>query len=248
MPASELRIVLIIGTFILAGCVKGVTGMGLPTVAMGLLGLLMTPAEAAIFLMIPSLTTNLWQFLAGPHRFGLLCRMWPMLLTISIATWAAAGMIAGTSTGRATMYLGLALVSYAALGLSNIRMAVDTRYEAWLSPLVGAATGVITGATGVFVIPAVPYLQALEFDKDDLVQVLGLSFTVSTLALALGLMSCGAIHASAIGASMLCTAPALVGMFAGQALRARIDARTFRILFFVGLLLLGGDLVTRTAI
>ena len=52
--------------FIAAGLVKGVTGMGLPTVAMGLLGLLMPPQAAAALLVLPSLLTNLWQLLAGP--------------------------------------------------------------------------------------------------------------------------------------------------------------------------------------
>jgi uncharacterized membrane protein YfcA len=248
MHSTEFQIALITCTFVLAGCAKGVTGMGLPTVAIGLLGLLMAPAEAAAFLVIPSLVTNLWQFLAGPHRLPLIRRMWPMLFAISVTTWAGASLIAGVGARHAPMYLGLALVSYAVLGLSKIRMAVNRRYEAWLSPIVGATTGIITGASGVFVIPAVPYLQALGFDKDDLVQVLGLSFTVSTIALALGLASYGAIHANAVGASLLCTAPALAGMFAGQAVRARIDPATFRLLFFIGLLLLGGDLVASTAI
>ena len=61
-----------------------------------------------------------------------------------------------------------------------------------LSPFVGALTGLVTAATGVFVIPAVPYLQALGLQRDMLVQALGLSFTVSTLALAGGLAQDGA--------------------------------------------------------
>jgi uncharacterized membrane protein YfcA len=40
--------------FLLAGFVKGVIGLGLPTVAMGLLALVMTPAEAAVLLVVPS--------------------------------------------------------------------------------------------------------------------------------------------------------------------------------------------------
>lgn len=44
--------------FIAAGLVKGVTGMGLPTVAMGLLGLLMPPQAAAALLVLPSLLTR----------------------------------------------------------------------------------------------------------------------------------------------------------------------------------------------
>ena len=35
------------GAFLLAGFVKGVIGLGLPTVSIGLLGLLMTPSQAA---------------------------------------------------------------------------------------------------------------------------------------------------------------------------------------------------------
>jgi uncharacterized protein len=248
MHAAQLQFALIGCTFVLAGCVKGVTGMGLPTVAIGVLGLQMAPAEAAALLVIPSFVTNLWQFLGGPHRVLLLRRMWPMLFAISAATWAGSGLIAGAGAKRATIYLGLALISYAVLGLSKIRMLVDRRYEAWLSPLVGATTGIITGATGVFVVPAVPYLQALGFDTEDLVQVLGLSFTVSTVALALGLASYGAFQGNAVGVSLLCTAPAVFGMLAGQAARARIDAATFRGLFFAGLLLLGGDLVARAGI
>jgi hypothetical protein len=245
MSTIYFQVVTIASTFVLAGAVKGVTGMGLPTVAMGLLGLLMAPAEAAAFIVIPSLITNVWQFLAGPHRFVLLRRIWLMLLAIGVTTWAAAGLITGSGSVRATAWLGVALIAYAAIGLAKIQFAVPKRWETWLSPVIGAGTGIVTGATGVFVIPAVPYLQAVGFDKDDLVQVLGLSFTASTIALAAGLASHGAFQITAAGASTLCTLPALAGMGIGQMIRARVDAVSFRRIFLIGLLLLGGDLVGR---
>ena len=65
------------------------------------------------------------------------------------------------------------------------------------------------GQYDVFVVPAVPYLQALDLKKDDLVQALGLSFTTSTIALAAGLASHGAFQLTSGGASLLCTVPAL---------------------------------------
>jgi uncharacterized protein len=246
MHQAILQGLLVTLTFILAGGVKGVTGMGLPTVAMGGLGLLMAPAEAAAFLVVPSLVTNLWQFLTGPHRGRLLRRLGPMLLALAVATGAAAGLIAGVDAARAAAALGLALIAYALIGLAKVRIVVRRGWEPWLSPLVGAATGIVTGATGVFVIPAVPFLQALSFDTDELVQALGLSFTVSTIALAAGLARYGAFHPAAAGASLLCTAPALAGMFLGQKIRARIDPATFRRVFFLALLLLGGDLIARS--
>ena len=231
--------------FVLAGLVKGLTGMGLPTVAMGILGLLMAPAEAAAFLVIPSLVTNVWQFAAGPHRLVLLRRTWPMLLTICLATWLGSGLMTGTGSRFATPGLGVVLMAYAVVGLAMFRLVVPAKHESWLSPAIGAATGVVTGATGVFVIPAVPYLQALEFDRDDLVRVLGLSFTTSTIALAAGLASRGAFQVAAAGTSTLCTVPALVGMGLGQVIRSKVDPVTFRRLFQIGLLLLGADLIAR---
>jgi uncharacterized protein len=229
--------------FVLAGLVKGVTGMGLPTVSMGMLGLLMAPSEAATLLIIPSFITNVWQFVAGPNRLLMLRRMWPMLLAVGIATWVSAGLLGGGKT--ATAALGVALIAYAAIGLAKFQVSVAHSAEPWLSPLIGVTTGVITGATGVFVIPAVPYLQALGLEREDLVQALGLSFTVSTIALAAGLASRGAFHGAAGVVSLLCTLPALGGMQAGQSIRNRVNPATFRLCFFVGLLLLGADLAAR---
>ena len=77
---------LVITTFLLAGTVKGVIGLGLPTVAMGMLGLAMLPAQAAVLLIIPSTVTNLWQLSFGGHLGALLKRLWPMLLLIFLGT------------------------------------------------------------------------------------------------------------------------------------------------------------------
>ena len=114
--------------------------------------------------------------------------------------------------------------------------------------LIGAATGLVTAATGVYMIPSAPYLQAIGLEKDDLVQALGLSFTVSTLALAATLVQDGTLQMSIAGASLLALAPALIGMVLGQWVRARVRPETFRICFFAGSLLLGAHLVMRALI
>jgi uncharacterized membrane protein YfcA len=117
--------------------------------------------------------------------------------------------------------------------------------ERWVSPVVGLTTGLVTGATGVFVIPAAPYLQALGLSKDDLIQALGLSFTISTIALAVGLASHGAFHLGHIALSALAVVPALLGMWFGQSIRQRISAATFRRWFLICLVLLGLELTIR---
>ena len=236
---------LITGTFIVAGMVKGATGLGLPTVAMGLLGLAMPPVQAAALLLVPSLVTNVWQLLAGPRFGALLRRLWGMMFGVVAGTLAGSGLIAGTAGHAATAALGGALALYGLVGLLKPRLRVPAAAEPWASPLVGVATGLVTGATGVFVVPAVPYLGSLGLQRDDLVQALGLSFTISTLALAAGLAWHGALPTGAAGASLLALVPALTGMVLGGWLRARVRPKNFRLIFFAGLLVLGGELFWR---
>jgi uncharacterized membrane protein YfcA len=96
--------------------------------------------------------------------------------------------------------------------------------------------------TGVFVVPMVPYVQALGLERDDLVQALGLSFTVATVALAVVLIGNDQLHIALAGLSFYALITALVGLVVGQMLRKRINPKMFRLCFFVGLMLLGAHL------
>lgn len=243
--SSHFFFSLLILTFLAAGLVKGVTGMGLPTVAMGLLSVVMPPAAAAAMLVIPSFVTNVWQWLAGPDTAGLLRRLWPMMASIVLGTVAGAALLVRVDPLWSGLALGIALLVYASYALVSPALSIPARVEPWLSPIVGLVTGAVTGATGVFVMPAVPYLQALGLDKDELVQALGLSFTVSTVALAAGLLMHGAFRLDQLGLSALVIVPALAGMWLGQKIRARISPRRFRQFFLLFLGLLGLELVSR---
>lgn len=245
MTYSFSLILTIAITFLGAGFVKGVTGMGLPTVAMGILGALISPLAAASLLIVPSFFTNLWQLLAGPSFGKLVIRLWSMMLAIAVGTIAGTAVLVGGSIAITTSMLGLSLVIYATYTLFARQLQVPARLERLLSPVTGLLTGLIAGATGVFVIPAVPYLQALGLRKDDLVQSLGLSFTISTAALAVGLSSRQAYSGELLLVSVLAIVPSLVGMFLGQACRRRIGPENFRQWFLIGLMILGLEMALR---
>jgi uncharacterized protein len=234
--------------FILAGFVKGAIGMGLPTVAMGFLTLWMPPADAAAILILPSFLTNIWQLAAGPQLAVLLRRLWPMLVAGAVSTVLTGRLLGAVSSAATLAALGAALAVYAISSLAPLRIGVRSRLEPWLGPLIGAATGVVTAMTGVFVVPAVPYLQALRLEPEDLIQALGLSFTVFTVALAGALASDNQFHWPHVGASLLALVGAFAGMMLGQAVRARLRPATFRLWFLIGLLLLGLHLMLRAVI
>ncbi len=232
--------------FLLAGFVKGVIGMGLPTVAIGLLGLMMTPAQAAAVLIVPSLISNIWQAVVGGAFRELIARLWPLFAGIVIGTAIGAVWLVRTGGSSATLWLGVALVVYALLGLFKVEFKVPPAREKSIGFVSGIVTGMITAGTGVFAIPMVPYLQGLGLDRHRLVQALGLCFTICTIALAGALGHAGEIHPEVLWPSLAGVLAVLAGMRLGQLLRGRIRPAIFRLCFFAGLLILGGHLALRS--
>ncbi len=229
---------LIACVFLLAGGVKGVAGMGLPLVAMGLLGLWLPPAQAAALLVLPSLVTNLQQAWSAQTP-ALLRRLWPLLALVLVGTWCSVGVMTGADPVRVRGGLGVLLVLYALLGLARWQGAVPRRHERWAGPLVGLSSGLLSGATGVFVLPAVPYLAALGLDREQLIRALGCCFSTATLALGSALLLRGGLPPSAVLPSLGVLLPTLLGVWIGTRLRRRISAAMFRQVFFGTLLLLG---------
>lgn len=219
--------------------------MGLPTVAMGLLGMFMPLPIAATLLVIPSFVTNVLQLFIGPSVRFIIRRLWLMMLFILAGTVAVSSLLISINPAWSAFSLGGALIVYAVFALVSPSLTCSQAREKWLSPVIGGLTGLITGTTGVFVMPAVPYLQSLSFSKDELVQALGLSFTVSTLALAAGLFLHNAFRIEQIWLSFTLILPAVAGMWLGQKVRICISARRFRQCFLLFLILLGMELISR---
>lgn len=228
--------------FVLAGGVKGITGMGLPTVAMSLLGLWLSPAQAAALLLAPSLATNVAQC-RGPHLGRLAARLWPGWLAAAVVTASAPGLGGdGAAAAWASRALGLVLVGYGLWGLWRPALPDLSRRGRWLGVVAGTVTGLVSALTAVFVLPWVPYLQTLRLEKDAMVQALGLSFTIATVALAVRLQ--GSPHVPWASTSMLiASGAALVAAFAGMTLgeriRGRIAAATFQRALFLVFVALG---------
>lgn len=231
--------------FVLAGLVKGVIGMGLPTIAMGLLGALMTPRHAAAILIVPALMTNAWQIWDGPALRSLLRRLWSVLVFTLLGTLPAAWLLTKADVRLTAALLGAILIVYSLSSLGGLRLKIPPRSEPIAGPLVGFTTGVINGATGIFVVPAVPYIQALGLSKDELVQALAISAFVSSIALALGLGLNDGLSGAVATPTAIALVASFVGMTAGKTLRSHLAADTFRRVVLVGLLALGASMVGR---
>ncbi len=234
-------------TFFLAGTVKGVIGLGLPTVCLALLTVAADLPIAMALLLVPSFVTNLWQGLAGGQAKAILKRLWPFLAMATLTVWIGGMAITPGRLPFLSGLLGLLLIIYGTLNLAGLRITVPRKHERWSGMLLGTANGVLTGMTGSFVVPGVMFLQAIGMPRDTLIQAMGILFTLSTLALAVSLNWNGLLSTQLGLTSFAGLLPAVCGMILGQKIRHRLPEARFRTIFFGALLLLGTYIAANAA-
>src|SRR5712672_3988498 len=120
----EPLLLFIAAAFLLAGFVKGVIGLGLPTVAMGLLAVTMQPSRALAIVIVPAIVTNIWQTFVGPYLRDIIRRLWPLMVGTAAGVWLNAGSLTGPYARYTTVALGLLLALNAIVGLSKFNFAV----------------------------------------------------------------------------------------------------------------------------
>ena len=100
------------GSFLLAGFVKGVVGLGLPTISLALLTALLDLPTAMALLVVPAFCTNIWQGFIGSHLALLSRRLWPFLLAVIPFVWVGVALSDLFETAILTRILGSMVVLY----------------------------------------------------------------------------------------------------------------------------------------
>ena len=232
-------VVLVVLVFFVAGTIKGLIGFGLPTVSIAILAAFLGLIEAMTLMLLPSLITNLFQGLVGKYLIRLIRRYWSMFIFGAVFTWLSSALLSPGHAATFAVILGVVLILYGLSSLYSLQLPSPGSRERWISPLVGMVSGGITGITGIFLVPAVGYLQALRMERDELIQAIGLWVTIATLSLAFSLKDHD-LFSNELGLlSLTAVLPALLGMWVGRVLRPRLSESAFRHLFFAGLMLLG---------
>lgn len=238
-------IALVTATFLFAGFVKGALGLGIPVVALAFMAAPLGLKTAMALFVVPCVIANVWQALAGPHFAELVRRLWTYLAMGCVGTWFGVGVLAGTSGELLLALLGVILCLYSVLSLTRPQIPPPGEREPVFSPIAGGLGGVMFGITGTFLVPGILYLQALGLKRDAMVQAMGLTFAVITVALAVSFSSRELMPMDMVWASAYAVLPTGAGILLGQRYRSRISEDQFRKLFFSALAVVGVYMVIR---
>ena len=233
------QIVFGLAVFLVAGMVKGLVGLGLPTITIALTSLVLPLPEAIALIALPTIFSNVWQAAVGGKFWVILRRQWPLIAPLAVTLYLTMWLVGQKGPNWAFLVLAAVLVAYSALGLLRIRLHIHADLEKPLAPVIGVVSGFVAGVVGVPVVPLMPYLQGLDIKPSELVQTLGVVLCATSLTLTVSLLNFGLLDGRRAVVSAVAVLPALAGMWVGQHIRNRLSVEQFRLAVFWALLLTG---------
>lgn len=233
------HILVALAVFLIAGVVKGLVGMGLPTITIALTSLVLPLSDTIALIALPTIFTNLWQAAVGGNFRRIVRRQWPLIVPLGVVLYLTMWTVGHKAPDWAFLVLAIVLVVYSALGLFRIRLHIHADLERPLAPIIGVISGVVAGLVGVPVIPLMPYLQGLDIKPTELVQTLGVVLCATSLTLTGSLLKFGLLDGPHAVVSAVAVVPAIAGMYLGTSIRLRLSLEQFRLAVLWALLLTG---------
>ena len=231
--------------YLVAGLVKGTTGLGFSTVCLPFLVVAAGLKEALPLVIVPSLVSNVTVMRDAGHFRETVKRFWLLYAALIPGIIAGLALLDRIDGPSAAAVLGGVLCVYTLYALGGRQGRLGDAWERPLAAPTGFFTGLVNGVTGTQVIPLLPYMLARPLDPNRLVQAVNCSFTLSSLAMAAGLSTLNLFGLEQLVLSVAGIAPALGGVKLGTVLRRRLDPELFRRLVLLVLLVVGLSLVWR---
>lgn len=242
---TPTQIAIIFAVYLFAATAKGVTGLGFSTTCLPFLVATVGLKATLPLLIIPSISSNLMVMVGAGQFVPTVRRFWPMLLATVPGMILGLGLLASVDGALAGAVLGVVLIAYCAFALAKPDMRLRAGLERPLAPVSGFLTGTINGLTGSQVMPALPFMMALNLERNIFVQAINCSFTMSSLIMAAGLVGLGLMTLDAVIISTIGIVFAAAGIRMGERVRHRLSPEHFRIGVLGMLMLMGLALVAK---
>ncbi|EKF40756.1 sulfite exporter TauE/SafE family protein [Nitratireductor indicus] len=223
--------------------VKGITGLGLPVVAVPVLSYFLNLPHAVGVLIIPILVTNALQAYQTRHAVRNVPFLWPMLLLgvpgLAGGTW----VLTVVAAEKLNLGLGLMLFFYIGLRVFSPQFSIKPKPALRLSPFVGLAAGFVQGAAGLCAAVFVPFVHAMKLEREAMLFTVSMVFLVFAMVQAVSLTVAGLFQPVYFVEGLLALIPVALFMPLGSWLGKRLSRQVFDRVFLVVLALIGAGLI-----
>jgi uncharacterized protein len=225
MDLMDLAIIVI--AIALGSFIKGVTGSGLPQIAIPVMAIFLGVERSVVVMAIPGIVSNTW--LMWTYRSHLdRSRDLPLLLSTGIVgavggTWLLKELDPRILSG----VLAAIILLYILLRLTKPTFSLAPSVTRRLSPPVGLAAGTLQGATGISGPLLTTYLHSYRLEPQVYVVSLVTLFQVFAVVQAITLAGLGLFDRSRVLEGLLALVPMMVALPLGSRAARHMSPRVF---------------------
>jgi uncharacterized membrane protein YfcA len=233
---------------VLAGVLKGSTGIGYSTCALPFLVGAVGLQRGMALVIVPAIVSNFSLMLNGGGTSAAFRRFWKFYAAIIPGIALGSSLLASIETHIAIKLLGLLTMGYVAIALLRPGLALGPSGERILAIPAGFTNGVLTGLTGSQIMPLMPYMMSLGLKAGEQVQAINMAVTLTSVALGGSLLITGLVEWKMLMFSAIGAIPAIVGVEIGGLIRQRLTTQRFKQFSLIMLAVLGLSLTVQSGL
>lgn len=237
-----IQVVLI---FLAGGMVKGLIGVGLPTVTLTLLSFVFDIKDSISIILIPVILTNLYQMLDGNSLKEIIGEVKFFLIGSFLFIFPGFYFLTILKSDTILAILALLLIINSFMSLMKYEIKLKNYKSKAIQLGIGSLTGITTGVTSIYTMPFIFLIQSLNYSKNKVIQLMGLSFFIFACMQLILFSSHGMLDFDKLSISLLACLPILAGVYFGTALRKKISENLFKTLFNIMLVAMGSLLILK---
>ncbi len=196
-------------------------------IAAPILASFVDPQTTVVAVSVPGFVMNLFQLSGNDRLVTILRRHLAFLVTAAVFTPVGALLVKRLDPGVIRVVLGLVTLAWLGLALVKVSVVLTPARERWAAPLLGAANGLVGGATSIFFPILAIYLLGLGLEKRRFVQSISCLFALQQ-AIQLGALALfGSMTAPRLLYTLAVAVPGAIGFALGQRSQRRIDQVRF---------------------
>jgi uncharacterized protein len=236
---TTTAVVAILLAVVIGSLAKGVTGSGLPTVAVPVMAGVIGVEAAVVIMALPTVVTNTW--LLWEHRGSAKDARHLKRMLASGAVGVGLGVWLLTTLPDRVLSLALAgvIFAYAAFAVVRPEIATPLRVARYLSPPVGFAGGVAQGATGIAGPLVATYVHGFKLAPSAYVFTIAAQFQLFAAVQVAVFVAAGRYTGELFLASLLALVPIVLVLPLGIRLGRRLERRRFERVVLAVLVVMG---------
>jgi uncharacterized membrane protein YfcA len=224
--------------FLAGGSVKGALGVGLPLVTIPLLSFVMPGMQAIALMAMPVLLSNIWQAVEGADVRTGLRRFGGLIAAQFVATLITVHFTLSLSPAGLNVMLAASVLLAVAFMAFQPTLQISARRERVVGVGVGVASGLLGGISSLTGPVIITYLMALRLSRDQFVSSISIIYLSGSLPLYGAMAWYGRFGWPDLALSCAALLPMGLGLYAGKAVRNRLNEQLFRRVLLVFLTLL----------